>query len=211
MIENIVTFAVPSKQAYSDTFLDQSSSLFPYFYTNGAGTYTFRINNDLWIDDKDIVGKIIMHEVGNGTNDFLLNKCLLEVFPDSTWHSYDYSVTADPVFEYNFRPDVWVNQTSGDNKGDLVELNMNVKGGLNPFTSVMQTPTDYSSTTGDKVPFDGDDDYGTAKGKPVESLVLLAPLNTKFRRAVFTLTSTKCVIIRGITIEMVEQQRKGFG
>ena len=208
MIEFLVTFAIPSKAVYSDTF----ASGMPYSYTYGSNTWTIHINQDSWIDtNQDIIGKIITHEVGNGMNDFLLNKCLLEVFPGSDWQTYDYSTTPDPKFEYELRPNVWIDQVNGDNVTDLVEVNMLVRGGLNPFTSVMQTPVDYSTTTSDKVPFNGDDTFGTFFGKPVESLVLLAPINTKFRRIVFTLTSVKCVVVRGIVLTMTEYTRRGFG
>ncbi len=208
-----VTFAEPNRTVYEDTLptvIDGVTS-----YTYGGTTYTFAlVTTDLVT--KDITGVIIMHEVGNGVNDSLLSRCILEVFPNSEWRSYDYAAFVDPVFTYNLRSSVWANDGNGENVADLVALNMAVKGGQNPFTSVMQTPTEYLTTSGDKVPFDGDDRYIDSfgsqwSGKPVESLILLAPMNTKFRRALFTFTSVRCVVVRSISVTMTEYNRRSFG
>ncbi len=214
MVAPRVSFAVPSRAVYLDTFGTGMNS--PYAYTYGASSWTVNYNQGSAFDDLPITGHIVLHEIGNGINDALLNKVILEAMPDSSWSTYDYSTTVDPYLYINLRSSAWLDG-QGENIIDLVALNMYVKGGLNPFCSVMQTPN--VEGTGDRVPFVGDDEYvggvfpnpSPAQGKPVESLVLLAPMNTKFRRMLLSLESTKIAVVRSITVTMSEYIRRGWG
>lgn len=206
-----IAFAVPDRSAYSDTFGTGLNSTYSYSY--GGTSWTIDYNQGNAFEDLSITGLIVLHEIGNGISDSLLNRVILEAMPDSTWSTYDYSTTVDPNLYINLRSSLWVDG-QGENKIDLVALNMTAKGGLNPFCSVMQTPN--VEGTGDRVTFTGDDVYsgGTpvdAQGKPVESLVLLAPINTKFRRMLLSFRSTKVAVIRTITVIMGEYTRRGWG
>lgn len=206
-----IAFAVPDRAVYSDTFGTGLNSTYNYTYDTTSWTIDYNQGNAF--DDLSITGHIVLHEIGNGINDSLLNKVILEAMPDSTWTTYDYSTTVDPNLYINLRSSGWVDG-QGENKIDLIALNMAVKGGLNPFCSVMQTPN--VEGTGDRVTFDGDDEYtggspANSQGKPVESLVLLAPINTKFRRMLLSFRSSKVAVIRSVTVLMSEYIRRGWG
>lgn len=218
---NYTYFAVPDRAVYEDTYFTVGSFLFSYNGTNYVITaYVTPLQST---PNESIVGKVITHDIGTGISDMLLNKVILEAFPDSSWNSYTYTVptnsydpydsTADPYVAVNLRNSPWVDG-QGENIINIVGLNMGVKGGLNPFCSVMQTPN--VEGTGDRVTFSGDDVYigGTpadTQGKPSESLVLLAPINTKFRRMVLTLQSSKIAVLQSITVIMSEYTRRGWG
>ena len=79
---------------------------------------------------------------------------------------------------------------------------MNVKAlaGENPFIALTQTPSAAVNYNLENLEF--------VVGR--ESLHLLAPLNSKFRRMRINLISEKIVKIRNITLNIVELQRKGF-
>lgn len=208
IIAGMVFFGVPDRSVYEDTFATGVLS-----FTYDGVLFTI---NPMFTDTQVITGHIVLHEIGNGINDALLNKVILEAMPDSSWSTYDYSTTVDPYLYINLRSSAWLDG-QGENIIDLVALNMSVKGGLNPFCSVMQTPN--VEGTGDRVPFVGDDVYiggvspnpPNAQGKPVESLVLLAPINTKFRRMLLSLRSEKVAVVRSITVIMSEYIRRGWG
>ena len=205
VIAGMVFFGVPDRSVYEDTF---ATGVLSFTY-DGVAFYI----SPMFTSTQVITGHIIMHEIGGGINDSLLNKVILEAMPDSTWTTYDYSTTVDPNLYINLRSSGWVDG-QGENKIDLIALNMTVKGGLNPFCSVMQTPN--VEGTGDRVTFDGDDEYtgGTpvnSQGKPVESLMLLAPINTKFRRMLLSFRSSKVAVIRSVTVLMSEYIRRGWG
>lgn len=218
MIIDSVYFAVPDRAIYEDTYFDIGTRYFSYngtayqidAYEVALSPFTPIIST---VPDQTITGHIVMHEIGNGINDSLLNKVILEAMPDSTWNTYDYTGTDDPYLGINTRSSAWVDG-QGELVIDLVALNMTVKGGLNPFCSVMQTPN--VEGTGDRVTFSGDDRFiggspADSQGKPVESLVLLAPMNTKFRRMLLTFRSSKVAVIRTITVIMSEYTRRGWG
>ena len=101
----------------------------------------------------------------------------------------------DPYFEYELRNRSWLSQIDYIDYKDIVKLNMNAKGGQNPFKSLMQTPGDTNYGTSDKV-----------VGR--ESLVMLFPRNTKFRRARFKILSDIIAKIRGVTIEYAMFKRR---
>lgn len=211
-----IAFGVPDRSVYQDTFGNAGDLNGTYSYSYGVNSYTFDYNQGNAFDAIDITGHIVLHEIGNGVNDALLNKVILEAMPDSSWVSYDYSTFVDPYLYINMRSSAWVDG-QGENIIDLIALNMAVRGGLNPFCSTLQTPN--VEGTGDRVTFDGDDRYvggippmpANAQGKPVESLILLAPMNTKFRRMLLTLRSKKIAVLRSITVVMSEYTRKGYG
>lgn len=211
MVTPRVAFAVPDRSVYQDTFGTGLNST--YNYTHDVTSYTFDYNQGNAFDALNITGKVVLHEIGNGINDCLLNKVVLEAMPDSSWSTYDYTSSVDPKLYINMRSSSWLD-SQGENKIDLVALNMTTKGGLNPFCSVMQTPN--VEGTGDRVTFAGDDRYtgGTpsdAQGKPVESLMLLAPIDTKFRRMLLSFESSKVAVIRSVTVLMSEYIRRGWG
>lgn len=151
---------------------------------------------------KEITGQLYTHEIGNGKNDYILHSGILEV--QSKDLSYDYYVTTDPKLEYQRRNIDWATQSTTDyDWEDLIAINMAVKGdtGENPFISLSQTPSSAGHYNLEDLEF--------VVGR--ESLHLLAPLNSKFRRMKMRLISEKIVKIRNITVNIVEMQRKGWG
>ena len=152
---------------------------------------------------QNITGNLLSHEIGNGKNDYLFHSGVLEV--QSKDLTYDYFANTDPQLLYLRRNTDWITQTRTQDYswGDLMLQNMNVKAlaGENPFIALTQTPSAAANYNLEGLEF--------VVGR--ESLHLLAPLNSKFRRMRINLISEKIVKIRNITLNIVELQRKGFG
>jgi hypothetical protein len=106
--------------------------------------------------------------------DYLFHSGILEV--QSKDLTYDYFVNTDPQLLYLRRNTDWITQirTQDYDWEDLMLQNMNVKAlaGENPFVALTQTPSLASNYNLEDLEF--------VVGR--ESLHLLAPLNSKFRR-----------------------------
>ena len=104
------------------------------------------------VNKKNIWGKLLTHEIGDGENDAMLNKAILECspkevssVPELDWRQlvYNSSTTArDPYFAYELRNRTWHNQAVKFNEIDLISGNLTAKGGQNIFMSRMTTPAD---------------------------------------------------------------------
>lgn len=154
-----------------------------------------------------IWGQLSTHEIGNGEDDHILNKVILECTPkeDVTdqfidYNRYTYITQNDPYLGYELRNRTYVNQLARFNEIDLVALNMAAKGGLNPFRSIMTTPT--TDTTNYTI--DGSE---TEVGR--ESLNLIAPMS-KFRRTRFRLLSKVIAKIRTLTVSYKVFNRRNY-
>lgn len=185
------------------TRLDNSNFIINFSYRNNATSeydvYSTGGNNV----NQDIIGKLYSHEIGNGKNDYLFHSGILEV--QSKDLTYDYFADTDPKLLYLRRNTDWITQTRIQDYDweDLMLQNMNVKAlaDENPFVALTQTPSLASNYNLEDLEF--------VVGR--ESLHLLAPLNSKFRRMRICLISEKIVKIRNITLNIVEMQRKGWG
>ena len=104
---------------------------------------------------KNIWGTVITHEVGNGEDDHILNKAILECspkevtsVPELDWKQlvYNSATTArDPYFAYELRSRTWDSQIVRANEVDLIQLNLTAKGGQNIFMSRMTTPANNTN------------------------------------------------------------------
>jgi hypothetical protein len=184
-------------------------------------SFNFNLNKDILYGSignfyKYIIGKLITHNIGNGEQDNILSKVILECTPKETndlwygfvdnpiqklnWLNANYTDTKDPYLTYELRTRTFNNQTQKFVDKDLVELNMNAKGGLNPFQSIMQTPINNNLN------YDMSSEE-TMVGR--ESLNLIAPMD-KFRRTKFTLISKLIVKIRSLSVIYKEFTRRNF-
>lgn len=108
------------------------------------------IQGSLIANNKNIWGKVLTHEIGDGENDAMLNKAIVECspkevssVPELDWRQlvYNSSTTArDPYFAYELRNRTWHNQSVKFNEIDLISGNLTAKGGQNIFMSRMTTP-----------------------------------------------------------------------
>src|SRR5690606_3324700 len=119
-------------------------------------------------------------EIGNSTDDSLLQKVILSALPSEpnetnaiipNWYTYDYNSFRDPYLLYELRNKGYISQRDFDGftrisneAKDIILPNMNAKGGNNIFTNESQTPTSNS------------DENVVAK----ESFIFLLPLHSKF-------------------------------
>lgn len=232
--ESYVTFNEPSRELDHDVY------------------YFFGVDNI-----REIVGKIITHEIGDGENDYVLRRAYLECSPKDksdltkgiygykeflyegftptyvsdvsptinedidngytigeTWKNsstnhyfillsnssgnanWQFIVPAkDPYLFYELRSRSWNDQVDKFDFNDIVSINMQAKKGNNPFLSLMQTPGNTNHGPSDKV-------------VAHESLVMLYPRNTKFRRSRFRLISKIIVKIKTLTNEYAMFKRR---
>lgn len=204
-------------------------------YQDADYTFTNSVNSEYRF--KDIVGKLYTHEIGDGKSDRQLKEIIVECIPmESTskvlengsvktfdgWDTYSYpsdtdvnsEALRDPVIVSQLRNKEYTGQkyaeeSTGDN--DLVHINFNVKKQLaiskmtmegpqaiNPF-NVLQTPGGTVSN----------EQFGSETTHvDRESIVLLAPLKSKFRRMRLYFESKIIVKIKSIVIKSVIFNRK---
>jgi len=92
---------------------------------------------------------------------------------------------------------------------------MRAKGGPNPFVSAMQTPNEPNNYAQDKVLASTEQRWESGNetigytGR--ESLIMLAPLNSKFRRMRMVFQSKLTAVIRSVTLYLIEKKRRGYG
>lgn len=143
--------------------------------------------------DDDITAGFLINDLWRDTRDDTYYVCLDNTDGNAVWQkviSY-----RDPYIFYELRNRSWLSQTNYINYNDIVSINMNAKKGQNPFLSLMQTPGNTNYSPSDKV-----------VGR--ESLVLLFPRNTKFRRARFKILTEIIAKIRSYTVEYAKFKRR---
>lgn len=215
------------------------ASVYSDFLFELANT-NFKAVEDIYLGNKrePIISKIITHEIGDGINDCLLDRAILECTARDTgnydftdllfsapfsilgWQDYYYVMTAlddnkhppdpsytegmyyDPILQYQLRSETHVNQKAFSVWEDLVFRNMYPKlyTVRNPFWSQLQTPSDG-----------GDESFSTYNMTARESLVLLAPLHAKFRRARFMLCTEVIAKVNSLLAQYSVAIRKSFG
>lgn len=208
VLGNIITYSNIHRVHFSynrffHTRLDNSFNIINFGYRDNTTKETDEYSIGGITTTQNITGNLLSHEIGNGKNDYLFHSGILEV--QSKDLTYDYFANTDPQLLYLRRNTDWITQTRRQDYswGDLMLQNMNVKAlaGENPFIALTQTPSAAANYNLENLEF--------VVGR--ESIHLLAPLNSKFRRMRVNLISEKIVKIRNITLNIVELQRKGFG
>ena len=171
--------------------------------------------------EASIFTKVVTHEVGDSQQDAMLSRVIVQAVPlrndGITYANYDYFQIGENFPKLNvilrnqafdmFDP----SSNSLQNPRDLVALNMAPKtaqAGLNPWRSILQTPTDnqqYNPGVNEKA------SYAITAGDVVnihESFQLVAPLNSKFRRLKMKYIDKNTAILRGISIEFSQLNRR---
>lgn len=202
---------------YYVEFGTKDTSLYYDKYLKNAALFQNDSNNIF----SPIYANLITHEIGNGRDDYLFHSLISECEPrewqnttlvqDLGWDNALYPAKLDPVLLYELRNKTWSAQKHRfaqsqvlNNLVDIVALNMNAKGGNNPYVSLMQTPR---ATT------PADDLYLTSGGVASqqvarESMTMLMPLNTKFRHARFYWCSEMTMRIRHLLIKAAVHGRR---
>lgn len=209
------------RMSYSSPELHHS-----YLYINNVH-FLQEIKNytkDAWVDNNvnvEIDGKIIFHEQGNGKDDYLLQRVIAEIAPTSEGLASEYLPGSDPKMVVSLRNSIYTNDSvlSNENNAytnfDLIQNNMRAKGGPNPFVSAMQTPNEPNNYAQDKVLASTEQRWESGNetigytGR--ESLIMLAPLNSKFRRMRMVFQSKITAVIRSVTLYLIEKKRRGYG
>jgi len=206
---------------------------------------------------RKIAGQFITHEYGNGRDDYLLDRVMLEfsgrdalilhggiVAGTHGWSTYEYQLfqdqlslyenianNCDPMFLVELRGKQWIQQwtknkdTIGLNTGhenlynfklDLVRENylsrigeLNASPDLagkarNIFFTSLQTPGGILTDEEYEVMANDINTPGR------ESVILLSPLNTKFRTSRFMFLSEIIVKIKSIAITMSQMRRRSY-
>lgn len=181
----------------------------------------FRIQSPTHIDNLDsykdgefythtIDTSIISHEIGNGIDDNILHSAFLEVEP-LVQVDTGTALAPVPLPVYNSDPQLNVylrhrarpSTVKETSQLDLVNLNMLARDPLVGTPAVhtisafeaLQTPI---STNTDA------DDHNVSN----ESIKLIAPLNTKYRRAIFEYISKQTVKIKSLILRTVRMKRR---
>jgi hypothetical protein len=154
---------------------------------------------------REIPGRIVTHAIGDGESDSILGKIVVDAQYDTrNYLGYRYFnattaplSAADPVVRFEARSTTYAGETP-TLVFDLVALNMNAQGGVNPFTTRIETPGGTTVSP---------DDINATR----ESLVLVCPF-TKYRRGRITIESAHYLTsIRSVQVMSSEHQRKTYG
>jgi hypothetical protein len=171
--------------------------------------------------------RVILNEIGDGTNDFMLRKMHIEALPDPrwtsgpTWQAADYYAENDPQIILQLRANPWRDSVVapmavgggstprlGDTLFDIMQLNMAVTspdpavGSVNPWQSILTTPSGTTHTQ---------QFSGSQNNLPRESITLNAPENSTFRRLKVEYRSKITAVLRSIVIQISRYERKGWG
>jgi len=202
-----VDFAKPEYNLFKDYFWDDNGK---YYQSN------------------DILGTIITHDIGDGIKDYLLYSALIECTPRDSmeimynnvtytyegWNNYVYNINnGDPKLIYEPRARTYRKQNTNfennETSMDMIRRNMIAKGGINPFNNRMQTPSEdvYSYYIND---YTKSNPTIVDKMTGRESLTILSPIQTKFRRKRFKFVSDVVVKIRSLMFNMTEYGRRNI-
>lgn len=154
---------------------------------------------------REIPGKVVTHAIGDGESDSILGKIIVDAQYDTrNYASYAYFNPTtnplrfiDPIVRFEARSTTYAGETP-TLVFDLVQLNMNAQGGVNPFLSRIETPGGTTVAPND-----------IAASR--ESLVLVCPF-VKYRRGRLTIeTRQYLTTIRSVQVISNEHQRKTYG
>lgn len=205
--ERVARNTIKFDNTFDPTDLSNNAQILTGIYAENINRDWDRLDTTLSIPKLYIWGRLSTHEIGNGEDDHILNKVILECTPKENktdaaldYNRYVYTSQNDPYLGYELRNRTYVNQLARFNEIDLVAINMAAKGGLNPFTSIMITPTaDTANYTMDG----GEVEVGR------ESLNMIAPMS-KFRRTRFRLVSRVIAKIRTLTVSYKVFNRRNY-
>jgi len=195
---------------FSTKLLTRVYDEFDHRYYNDGDNAPYRT-----IPFQEIPGYFFTHDIGDGENDYLGDKIVLDAqFDTRRYDGYHHDLSfSDPtVLVYTRSNSMALGENLTANKVNLTDLNMTARPGRNLFQSFRQTPI-KSLAQGEGVGNDEEDyvvssdDYGPAR----ESIALVVPF-LKFRRArVEFYTAQKVMRIRGLTFTMHELPRRTYG
>ena len=166
---------------------------------------------------KDVYGRIVTKEFGDGLDDHLLKSIVFEGIPRREWLTASYATNADPILNVELRNAAWTENVTNSAYGfmfDIIQKTMAAQQGKTPWHSFAQTPTDPDYDNGRRITFNPDehDDFPTENvATPMiwrESLNLNAPLNSRFRRMRMHFKSTLTHVVRSIRVNLVSFTRR---
>lgn len=171
-------------------------------------------NIDKYVDNGDytreIETSIISHEIGNGIDDNILHSAYLEVEPlvqvDTSTIQAPVTLpvyTNDPQLNIYLRHRARPSSVKETPSLDLVNLNMLVR---DPLTGTPSAHT-LSAFEALQTPGSTNTDIGDHQVSN-ESMKLVAPLNTKYRRGIFEYISKQTVKIKSLVLRTVRMKRR---
>lgn len=245
------TSIVDTDQVYMETFeiaVKDRNALYDFY--GSSDTDNIQYNGLLYANVVPIVGEIITHEIGNGKDDYLLSRMIIEGSPKETirnngniiktfgWQDYTYNDWlalgslspdlqefgvlrgnllngCDPELWYELRSQQWQTSSIYDNAAvdppwlkDIVNHNMLAKDNAiaskqNPFFSNMESPAGQGVV---------DASWGVSSlpGPARESLVMLAPINSKFRTSRFRFASEIMIKVKHFMFKITHFVRKSI-
>lgn len=166
----------------------------------------------------NVEGKFVTREFGDGLDDHLLRSVIFEGIPTRDWIVASYATNPDPIFKVELRNAAWAEPATVNSRYgytfDIVANTMAAQQGKTPWHSFAQTPTDPDYDAGLRITFNPDehDNFPTENAViPMvwrESLLLNAPLNSRFRRMRFRFRSVLTHVIRSIRVNTSFAQRR---
>lgn len=165
----------------------------------------------------NVVGKFVTRDFGDGINDSLLQRVIMETIPRRGWVNYNYAVNSykDPKVKVELRSAAWTEYGVAANSGgmergyiyDLIARNQTSQGSRNVWFSYAQGPSDPTwDATLRKINFEPDDieefpaSYSSEGQIWRESLNLNAPLNSRFRRMRIEFESVLTQVVRSVKV-----------
>lgn len=159
---------------------------------------------------REIPARVVTHDIGNGENDFQLDKIILDAQYDTkTYLQYSYAGRptvygahpADPKLVFESRNTTYADEVPTATI-DLVQRNYQALQWVNPWRSRMNTP---GGTSGSPSEFHAGDIITR------ESLVFVTPF-LKYRRGrIYLETEQKMTTIRSVQVLATEFGRKTYG
>lgn len=164
--------------------------------------------------DKPIRGRFISRNYGDGLNDSIMSHVILETIPRREWLTHNYAsspeTSKDPILTVELRSAAWAEVTGQvpetGFKIDLVANTMAAQGGRNIWHNFAQTPNDPDYNIADSIVFNPDDNENfdnTITVIPMiwrESIVLNAPITSRFRRMKIEFVSYLSQVVRSLQV-----------
>lgn len=172
--------------------------------------------------DKPIRGRFISRNYGDGLNDSIVSHVILETIPRRQWLTHNYAsspeTSKDPILIVELRSAAWA-ETNGTvpatgYKMDLVANTMAAQGGRNIWHNFAQTPNDPDYNILDTIVFNPDDNdnfESNNAAQPMiwrESIVLNAPITSRFRRMKIEFVSYLSQVVRSLQVYYRSSDRR---
>lgn len=147
----------------------------------------------------EIAGSVVTHDIGDGENDFILDKVVFDAQYDTkNYRQYTYNVNkADPTLVIELRNTSYQNETPTLTY-NAIALNNAAVPGLNPWVSRSNTPGGTTISSNDVA-------------ATRESLALVVPFSKYRRLRIYATTIQKMTTIRSIQVYSTEFVRRTYG